>query len=179
MTRRQHVEARDRGVCRPCGRDCIALMKLWVAWRDAGLVLGGTSELVARGRSWLHLGARTLRDIGFHAGAPFWYADHIIPRNDHGSDGLDNAQTLCHPCHVPKSRRENVMAKGRARRARQKADPRRRRQAMGSRPFKGSWPMRRRPGVLCVCDCPLSDHHRHGPCKFCMECENFEEARAA
>jgi len=34
--------------------------------------------------------------------------DHIIPLDAGGTDEMRNLQTLCRPCHIDKTRRENV-----------------------------------------------------------------------
>ena len=38
---------------------------------------------------------------------PGWHADHILPLADGGSNGLENMQPLCAPCHTLKTAREN------------------------------------------------------------------------
>jgi hypothetical protein len=43
---------------------------------------------------------------------PGWHADHIQPLADGGSNGLENIQPLCAPCHTLKTARENS-ARGR------------------------------------------------------------------
>jgi 5-methylcytosine-specific restriction protein A len=46
-------------------------------------------------------------------------ADHITPRAEGGQDVLSNLETLCRPCHAPKSQAEAV-------RGRQRRNPKRR-----------------------------------------------------
>lgn len=49
------------------------------------------------------------------------HADHIVPVAEGGQDELDNVQTLCVPCHRPKTQAE--AARGRARRSGKRPPP--------------------------------------------------------
>jgi 5-methylcytosine-specific restriction protein A len=81
---RDQVFARDRGVCRLCQADTVAiyaaLKRARGAARTAGLSLYGLKSIAAR---------RSL-----------WDADHIRPVAEGGGQcDLDNLRTLCLPCH--------------------------------------------------------------------------------
>jgi len=81
---RDQVFARDRGVCRLCQANTIAiyaaLKRARGAARAAGLSLYGMKTISAR---------RSL-----------WDADHIVPVAEGGGQcDLDNLRTLCLPCH--------------------------------------------------------------------------------
>lgn len=49
------------------------------------------------------------------------HCDHIVPRSEGGPDTLDNVETLCTPCHGPKSQAE--AARGRRRRSGKRSPP--------------------------------------------------------
>ena len=81
---RDHVFARDHGVCQMCQADTVAifaaLRRSRGAARAAGLSLYGMKSLTSR---------RSL-----------WDADHILPVVEGGGQcDLDNLRTLCLPCH--------------------------------------------------------------------------------
>ncbi len=81
---RDHVFARDRGICALCQADTpaiyAALKRSRGAARVAGLSLYGMKTITSR---------RSL-----------WDADHILPVAEGGGQcDLDNLRTLCLPCH--------------------------------------------------------------------------------
>jgi 5-methylcytosine-specific restriction enzyme A len=81
---RDHVFARDRGICAVCQADTIAiyaaLRRARGPARAAGLSLYGMKSITSR---------RSL-----------WDADHIRPVAEGGGQcDLDNLRTLCLPCH--------------------------------------------------------------------------------
>ena len=81
---REHVFARDRGICSLCATDTLA------AYADLKRTRGAkrTSELEVWGLASVHA-RRTL-----------WDADHILPVAEGGGEcDLDNLRTLCLPCH--------------------------------------------------------------------------------
>ena len=43
---------------------------------------------------------------------PGWHADHVLPLADGGSNGVENMQPLCAPCHTLKTARENSARAG-------------------------------------------------------------------
>jgi 5-methylcytosine-specific restriction endonuclease McrA len=81
---RRHVRKRDRGICRACGLDTLALKR----------------KIQGRGR------ARRLRELGFHPRRSLWELDHVVPLIEGGSHDADNLQTLCVPCHRTKTASE-------------------------------------------------------------------------
>jgi len=81
---RRLVRRRDRGVCRVCGVDTLALKH----------------EIRGRGRT------RKLRALGFLPRRSLWELDHVVPLIDGGSHEPSNLQTLCVPCHRAKSAEE-------------------------------------------------------------------------
>lgn len=83
---------RDHGVCRACGRDCIAWQREVRAAMRAAPARDGYAVLAAAGLSRAH------------DGRSFWDADHIVEVVEGGGEcGLDNYQTLCYPCHRAKT----------------------------------------------------------------------------
>lgn len=51
---------------------------------------------------------------------PGWHADHALPLADGGSNGVENMQPLCAPCHTLKTARENSARGSRGQRARER-----------------------------------------------------------
>ena len=81
---RDQVFARDRGICRLCSADTVAIFAALKRSRGtarlAGLSLYGMKTIASR---------RSL-----------WDADHILPVAEGGGQcDLDNLRTLCLPCH--------------------------------------------------------------------------------
>ena len=81
---REQVFARDRGICRLCAADTLAIFAALKRSRGreraAGLSIYGMKSITSR---------RTL-----------WEADHILPVAEGGGQcDLDNLRTLCLPCH--------------------------------------------------------------------------------
>ena len=64
---------------------------------------------------------------------PSTEADHIIPRNQGGTDHPDNIGGICHPCHVAKTGRESGQ---------------RRKQLNAMKAQKGLRPTERHPGQI-------------------------------
>lgn len=104
FTFRDQVGLRDKGVCASCGRDCEAERRAWESLRPskawdaedaADWYSKAFEERDAEHREWLEQ-----EPVG-------WQADHIVPLEDDGEHLLANAQTLCGPCHVVKTAREN------------------------------------------------------------------------
>ena len=87
---RRRVRTRDRGVCRACGLDTLALKR----------------KVKGRGR------AAKLRALGFPLRRSLWELDHIVPLIDGGTHDTSNLQTLCVPCHRKKSGEENSARAG-------------------------------------------------------------------
>jgi len=83
---------RDHGVCRACGRDCIA-WRSRVKPRIRGLAWEKARDILrAEGLSYAHA-TRTR-----------WDAARIVEVVEGGGGcGLDNFQTLCFPCHRDKT----------------------------------------------------------------------------
>ena len=93
---RAKVFRRDRGVCRSCGLDCNRVLNL--------LRHALSSHLSQRFEAMV----KVLTDNGFTGLTPgslrcLWEADHIVPLAEGGMATLDNAQTLCRPCHREKT----------------------------------------------------------------------------
>lgn len=92
---RHRVHLRDRGVCSLCGCDTKRLQRL--------------VRLVREQECWASF--QYLRDhyhsLGFHdlCSRSQWEADHIVERVRGGANTLENAQTLCLPCHKAKTAR--------------------------------------------------------------------------
>ena len=81
---REHVFARDRGVCAACGVDTVALR------RDMRKL-----DFAAR-RQFL----RKWKLFENNPGKSFWDADHILPVAEGGGQcDLSNMRTLCLLCH--------------------------------------------------------------------------------
>lgn len=64
------------------------------------------------GSKWDKLRLRALRRDGHMCmacrKAEATHVDHITRKADGGTDGIDNLQSLCAPCHHEKTRRENT-----------------------------------------------------------------------
>ena len=106
---RRIVRRRDRGVCRACGVDTLALKR----------------EIRGRGRT------RKLRELGFHPRRSLWELDHVVPLIDGGGHETSNLQTLCVPCHRAKSAQETKLrARGRVRPVRRRVASRPRSEAV-------------------------------------------------
>jgi 5-methylcytosine-specific restriction protein A len=81
---RDHVFARDRGMCHLCGTDTVAAYAALKRSRGA-----------ARATSLELWGLKTV-----HSRRSLWDADHIVPVAEGGGQcDLDNLRTLCLPCH--------------------------------------------------------------------------------
>jgi len=74
---RRAVERRDHGVCARCERDTEAIRRWILEQRRKGIRFG----------------------FGFPPEA-CWEADHVVPLAEGGAHSLENARTLCRPCHV-------------------------------------------------------------------------------
>jgi 5-methylcytosine-specific restriction endonuclease McrA len=78
---REQVWKRDSGICRLCGADVGAAVRLWKRERPPAADRRGR-------RAW-------------RARRPRWEADHILPVADGGGEcGLENYRLLCRACHV-------------------------------------------------------------------------------
>lgn len=109
---RELVFARDGGKCagllrdgRRCAVDCVKLRERIEAFKKRAESAGVgilTEDFIDRGAysSLLH----QLALLGFDrdaivSGASLWEADHVNPRVKGGPTTLENARTLCIPCH--------------------------------------------------------------------------------
>lgn len=83
---RKAVWKRDRGVCARCHFDTDAFDRdvLRPARKESGFEV---SILLAR-------------MAGVRCSTALWEADHIVPVCEGGADSLENARTLCRPCHL-------------------------------------------------------------------------------
>jgi len=88
--RRRLVYRRDRGVCACCGLDTktVSLRRARAEWE---LPLSRTS---------------------------LWDMDHIMPLKLHGTNAMENLQTLCYPCHQDKTQDQDQPAIREARKQR-------------------------------------------------------------
>ena len=95
---RERVLERDKGVCRKCGRDCLAVQfSVWQLWKsDPTRKSPASIEFYQR-----HPGVRLFHD--------YWQADHIRERVDGGTNEMVNLQTLCLPCHKTKTARSRLL----------------------------------------------------------------------
>lgn len=99
---RDRAFLRDKGICRQCGIDTIAL-------HDAITYVHSKFEAFAPG--WGHPPEfwEFKRAIGVRASRwpkSLWDVDHRIPVLEGGSDDLSNLQTLCLECHYRKTHRK-------------------------------------------------------------------------
>lgn len=105
---RRKVFARDDGICAECGADTKereaaferdrAELRRRLREGYGGITLSGTREAIEilakeHGIKWQ----------GFGMPAIAWEADHILALAEGGEDTIDNAQTLCVPCHLVKT----------------------------------------------------------------------------
>lgn len=103
---RGEVKKRDRGVCKECGRDTLAIR----ARLQRRLNLHRSLDRAPRLRAlrWQRmldrLGLLSSGDV-WKVKSP-WQMDHVVEVvNGGGTCGLENLQTLCVPCHKRKTRR--------------------------------------------------------------------------
>uniref|UniRef100_UPI00358EC9D4 DNA annealing helicase and endonuclease ZRANB3 isoform X2 n=1 Tax=Myxine glutinosa TaxID=7769 RepID=UPI00358EC9D4 len=97
----------EYGVCQACGLDAQDLFK---RVRDAPHTL--RKELLQQSHM-IHLPVKQLNDMVRHPYAgQFWQADHVRPVwNGGGQCSLANLQTLCTPCHLKKTVKQEVERK--------------------------------------------------------------------
>lgn len=110
-TLRRAVLERDRGVCRICGTDVVALVRrlheiagrLLVERSGSTVVRFGTVQV--RASLWHIVRDAAMAELGETRAWPrninrdWWEADHIVPVCEGGADQLDNLRLLCVPCH--------------------------------------------------------------------------------
>jgi 5-methylcytosine-specific restriction endonuclease McrA len=88
---RAYVFKRDRGVCKKCGLDTVALEKMWQKARWSEPMDTARMESIKR----LHPRFEPWKD--------YWQCDHIKEQNEGGDHKPENLQTLCIPCHQKKT----------------------------------------------------------------------------
>lgn len=96
---RKRLLARDQGVCARCRMDTLALQnqQVYDVW------------------GW----QRKVRVLGFDPSRSLWEADHIRPLWNGGGNLMGNLQTLCQPCHMGKSKVEDMVRAAHLRRKQQ------------------------------------------------------------
>ncbi len=110
---RAMVFRRDKGVCRKCGRDTVAIER---GLKEKMVKVAARREIQYQDwhSLWLPDPLRIAKAdyLGQH-GFPtnqktsLWEMDHIMPvHRGGGGCGLSNLQTLCSPCHRKKSNNE-------------------------------------------------------------------------
>lgn len=87
---RGRVRDRDKGICALCGCDTDRLCRILrhadrFAWRI--------------GESKDHRGVRLAIFETARGGYDLWEADHIVPREQGGTNAIENLRTLCVGCH--------------------------------------------------------------------------------
>lgn len=88
-------------------------MAAWQGSHSTGFPPAARRAILARDRRCRCSGCRRCASSGCRR--PSTTADHITPVAEGGSDGVDNGQGLCSPCHDTKTQTE--AARGRARNA--------------------------------------------------------------
>lgn len=100
---RSAVFRRDKGVCGCCGCDTEHLQRILdhaiESFRDL------VSHEAGSWGWWEREVWRVLTGLGFNEKQSLWEADHIVEVVHDGETSLDNAQTLCVPCHKAKTRK--------------------------------------------------------------------------
>jgi 5-methylcytosine-specific restriction endonuclease McrA len=92
------VLRRDKGICRSCGVDTLAL-------HAALKYVFGKCEKADRWEWWpleFRDFAEAVGPIAKRFPRRLYDIDHIEPLGEYGSDDMDNLQTLCVPCHQKK-----------------------------------------------------------------------------
>lgn len=90
---RRQVEKRDRGVCAACGCDTTRVARLIASARNVAKRLGLYTWAEFNGGLRVELfGTR-------RGGYDLWEADHIVPREQGGTNAIANLRTLCVGCH--------------------------------------------------------------------------------
>jgi hypothetical protein len=111
---RYHVKQRDKGVCADCGLDTQRLKRILDhaarSYYEIRNGIGSTERTWWRG-DFSREEASLLARLGFDRNISFWQADHIIEVVNGGESTLENAQTLCVPCHKAKTKQMHAARK--------------------------------------------------------------------